>query len=1119
MVPNPFANVGFRGSKAVADGKEYSVAGDISITGGSDGFATEAMVITLKQPGFGVVACGALDDPGNAALRADYLTDGDTISEATVAPAVGEAVSPDFNGASPSPGPTAPTSIVWTRMTGPGWFQLNTCDSCMSYVGFYVENTTGKTLRVSAASASDDSEQILFDGKEVWIHNIPRGAGGARVQDRTPLLDLTPGKHLILQKVFEGCGGFDSALRLEDEDGNPLLLPMTLDPSADKPQVGDPEYAAGKAFVLRDIPDSLDVGETGKVLLKLRVAAALVDGVVEETVPDGFGISAVSAGGAQAGQKITWTIAGELSAQDLSYRVSVPEGSLDAPFVGTATLGGKSGSILGDQAFTRGVMNGAGFIKHWLVMGPLETAGLWPGDPLNPNANLEGTSATPENGDLHLDYISDGTVTEKTIRPFDGMRIAPAFNGDGLTGSKALGLEVLLRGCAPESPTWERFISPTGTFNNNDYFGADINSHATIAACYVTNRTTADIVANVAIHSDDAFIAMLDGSEIVAYEPGPCSATACGRGYGGEDTVANVAAVTITPGEHFLLTRVHDGFGGSGHRLRFQDDQGSAILADKLLVSTKSAATPPAVYVRRILSADSYRVGGDPLVVTLRVESQGPHDVAIKEVLPLGFSAGSASHGGVVGGGQVNWSLTGVMGTVNVTYELVAGDCPGGGSYCGNGPSASEYTVDGTRTHSLNGDNTFRRDTRGTDDLGAWDVRDVGTTGGATQRVGDRAVDVTGKGAGVKLQKDEFRFVSIPASGDFEIATKIECFDDPGGVGQGGPMVRDTMDTFGANVLYFMSSTPPAGGGVGTLKATFRRETNKTRTSSPITISDKDVLSFPIWLKLKREGGKISMYRSSDGVTYSGEIGSKDIGTGTTQVNLKAEALVGIATSGGGGGSTRVDYREVVGSANGGPLPPFTPEPPLAPTSVMAVSGGKDTMNVSWTKPGGPEPTAYVIYRASSPGGVYSQLAEVGATPTSYVDGGLAADTQYCYKLKSKRNATLSGDFSSETCGKTDPDKPLERFRRGDANGDGAMDLSDPIGVLGFQFLGGAAPLCFDAADVDDVGATLDLTDGIYSLQYQFLGGPAPPAPGPGVCGEDPTADAFPPCVYDPAKC
>jgi len=79
-------------------------------------------------------------------------------------------------------------------------------------------------------------------------------------------------------------------------------------------------------------------------------------------------------------------------------------------------------------------------------------------------------------------------------------------------------------------------------------------------------------------------------------------------------------------------------------------------------------------------------------------------------------------------------------------------------------------------------------------------------------------------------------------------------------------------------------------------------------------------------------------------------------------------------------------------------------------------------------------------------------------------------------------------------------------FERGDANGDGTLDITDSLYTLRSLFADGPAPLCLDSADADDDG-DLSITDPIVSLRFLFLGGPAPPSPGPSVCGRDPTRD------------
>ena len=77
------------------------------------------------------------------------------------------------------------------------------------------------------------------------------------------------------------------------------------------------------------------------------------------------------------------------------------------------------------------------------------------------------------------------------------------------------------------------------------------------------------------------------------------------------------------------------------------------------------------------------------------------------------------------------------------------------------------------------------------------------------------------------------------------------------------------------------------------------------------------------------------------------------------------------------------------------------------------------------------------------------------------------------------------------------------QFKRGDADANGQLELTDAVFTLLWLFSGGTQPTCLDAADADNNGA-VELTDGVYSLLYLFSGGSAPPAPGPDDCGEDP---------------
>jgi hypothetical protein len=88
-------------------------------------------------------------------------------------------------------------------------------------------------------------------------------------------------------------------------------------------------------------------------------------------------------------------------------------------------------------------------------------------------------------------------------------------------------------------------------------------------------------------------------------------------------------------------------------------------------------------------------------------------------------------------------------------------------------------------------------------------------------------------------------------------------------------------------------------------------------------------------------------------------------------------------------------------------------------------------------------------------------------------------------------------------------------FRRGDANTDGKVDVSDAINTLLHLFAGEDRLTCLSSADANDSGA-LDIADAVYVLSYLFAGKTAPADPFR-ICGPDPTPDdltceSFPPC-------
>ena len=83
-------------------------------------------------------------------------------------------------------------------------------------------------------------------------------------------------------------------------------------------------------------------------------------------------------------------------------------------------------------------------------------------------------------------------------------------------------------------------------------------------------------------------------------------------------------------------------------------------------------------------------------------------------------------------------------------------------------------------------------------------------------------------------------------------------------------------------------------------------------------------------------------------------------------------------------------------------------------------------------------------------------------------------------------------------------DEP-ERFRRGDVNADGDINVTDAVALLDYLFLSGTAPPCRKAADSLDDG-TVNLSDAVGIL-ISLFGGRGPLAEPFEACGSDPTVD------------
>ncbi len=83
--------------------------------------------------------------------------------------------------------------------------------------------------------------------------------------------------------------------------------------------------------------------------------------------------------------------------------------------------------------------------------------------------------------------------------------------------------------------------------------------------------------------------------------------------------------------------------------------------------------------------------------------------------------------------------------------------------------------------------------------------------------------------------------------------------------------------------------------------------------------------------------------------------------------------------------------------------------------------------------------------------------------------------------------------------------EPPPFFHRGDTDGNGALEITDAVAILGFLFLGSHGPTCMETADANN-DSFVGVSDAISVLLYLFGGraSVAPPGPPGDECGVDP---------------
>ena len=178
-----------------------------------------------------------------------------------------------------------------------------------------------------------------------------------------------------------------------------------------------------------------------------------------------------------------------------------------------------------------------------------------------------------------------------------------------------------------------------------------------------------------------------------------------------------------------------------------------------------------------------------------------------------------------------------------------------------------------------------------------------------TVTVSGGGFDITAGGADIWGVKDEFNFVYIEKSGDFDFATRVESLTPAHLYTKAGIMAREDL-TPGSRHIYFQmfpdnSSRNKNNGGFeyqyrpvsgGEMKAIYPARFQGT-PDFPVTFPDT-------WIRLRRVGNKFTGYTGTDGKSW------KEYASFT--LDLPATVYLGLAvTSHNTAGSTTAKFRDL----------------------------------------------------------------------------------------------------------------------------------------------------------------------------------------------------------------
>ncbi|MBI4601354.1 MAG: IPT/TIG domain-containing protein [Planctomycetes bacterium] len=350
-----------------------------------------------------------------------------------------------------------------------------------------------------------------------------------------------------------------------------------------------------------------------------------------------------------------------------------------------------------------------------------------------------------------------------------------------------------------------------------------------------------------------------------------------------------------------------------------------------------------------------------------------------------------------------------------------------------------------------------------------WTPFDVGAVafGASRQLPGTlNAYELCSQSSGYGVESDSFRFLFRLLRAHWVISARLDRLE-PGGCAGLDARVHLGSSHLTDHPYVAIYVRRLVTGGLA-LHSSLRTEVGVKATdggAAPVAVK------LPIYLRIERDGDKITTFFSPDGRGYTGHLRADATGTGLAALLFRA----GMKQASGGDSPSTALFSEASSQVLEDRRPPGISrvEPNVGP-----VTGGTMLM-ISGQRLEG---TTGVLI-----GGLSAEVLKVEDTSvvvrTPKAEGPRSADVVV-------RTKTGVGALSSAFTQIGEP------FIRADCNGDGKLDISDAVAKLGFLFLGSAPCQCLDALDANADGRP-DLSDAVYTLGHLFLGTAPPPAPFP----------------------